>query len=61
MTAAELKIGDTFKRQGFTYKVANLITDTQVNGTPIVIVECISNISSTIDSYFRFKFTTKIK
>ena len=61
MTAAELKIGDTFKKQGFTFKVVKLTQDSYKNGTPSVIVECTTNGGSIVDSFFNFKLTTKIK
>ena len=61
MTAAELKIGDTFKRQGFSFKVVKLTQDTYKNGTPCVIVACTMNNSEIVDSFFDFKLTTKIK
>jgi hypothetical protein len=61
MTAAELKIGDTFKRQGYSFKVVKLTQDFYKNGTPCVIVECTTNGGSVVDSFFNFKLTTKIK
>jgi hypothetical protein len=61
MTAAELKIGDTFKRQGHSFKVVKLTSDTYKNGTKAVIVECTTNGGSIVDSFFNFKLTTKIK
>ena len=61
MTAAELKIGDTFKRDGYSFKVVKLTPDRYKNGTPCVIVECTMNGSSLVDSFFNFKLTTKIK
>jgi hypothetical protein len=61
MTAAELKIGDTFKKQGFTFKVVKLTQDSYKNGTPSVIVECTTNGGNIVDSFFNFKLTTKIK
>jgi hypothetical protein len=61
MSAAELKKGDTFKRQGMTFKVVNIKPDTYKNGTPCVIIECTTNGGSIVDSFFNFKLTTKIK
>jgi hypothetical protein len=61
MTAAELKIGDTFKRQGYSFKVVKLTNDSYKNGTHSVIVECTTNGGSVVDSFFNFKLTTKIK
>ncbi len=61
MTAAELKIGDTFKKQGYSFKVVKLTDDTYKNGTPCVIAECTTNSGSIVDSFFNFKLTTKIK
>ena len=60
-TAAELKIGDTFKKQGFTFKVAAVKQDAYKNGTPCVMVECTTNGGKSVDSFFNFKLTTKIK
>jgi len=61
MTASELRIGDTFKRQGFLFTVANIKPDTYKNGTEAIIVECTTNKGTIIDSFFSFKLTTKIK
>ena len=61
MKAADLKIGDTFKRQGFFFKVVELTPDICKNGTPCVIVGCTANGGSVVDSFFNFKLTTKIK
>jgi hypothetical protein len=61
MTASELKIGDTFKRQGYSFKVVKLTQDVYKNGTPCIIVECTTNNGSIVDSFFNFKLTTKIK
>jgi hypothetical protein len=61
MTAAELKIGDTFKRQGYSFKVVKITQDSYKNGTPSVIVECTTNGGDIVDSFFNFKLTTKIK
>jgi hypothetical protein len=61
MTAAELKIGDTFKRQGLSLKVVKLTPDSYKNGTQCVIVACTTNGGSIVDSFFSFKLTTKIK
>jgi hypothetical protein len=61
MTAQELKIGDTFKRQGFKFTVQNIRQDKYKNGTPCIIAECTMNESKIVDSFFEFKLTTKIK
>jgi hypothetical protein len=61
MNASELKIGDTFKRQGFCFTVVMLTSDTYKNGTPCINVECTTNGGTVVDSYFSFKLTTKIK
>ena len=61
MTAAELKIGDTFKKQGFKFTVKTLEQDAYKNGTPSVRVGCTMNDSQIVDSFFNFKLTTKIK
>lgn len=61
MTAAELKIGDTFRRQGFKFTVQNIKQDGYKNGTPCVRVECTMNDNKIVDSFFVFKLTTKIK
>jgi hypothetical protein len=61
MTAAELKIGDTFKKQGYSFKVVTLTQDSYKNGLPCVIVGCTTNGGEIVDSFFNFKLTTKIK
>ena len=61
MLASELKIGDTFKRQGFNFTVVKITADFYKNGTPCIIVECTTNGGSIVDSFFNFKLTTKIK
>jgi hypothetical protein len=61
MKASELKIGDTFRRQGFLFTVANIKPETYKNGTPAVIVECTTNQGKIVDSFFLFKLTTKVK
>ena len=61
MTAAELKIGDTFKRQGFKFTVVNIKEDNYKNGTPAITVGCTTNEGKAVDSFFSFKLTTKIK
>jgi hypothetical protein len=61
MTASELKTGDTFKRQGLSFKVAKITQDNYKNGTPCLLVECTTNGGSIVDSFFSFKLTTKIK
>jgi hypothetical protein len=61
MIAAQLQIGDTFKKQGFKFTVKTLQQDVYKNGTPSVIVGCTMNDSQIVDSFFNFKLTTKIK
>ena len=61
MTAQELKIGDTIKRQGIQFTVRKINNDMYKNGTPCIAVECSVKGSNKIDSYFNFKLTTKIK
>jgi len=61
MTASELRIGDTFRRQGFLFTVSNIKPDTYKNGTEAIIVECTTNKGTIVDSYFSFKLTTKVK
>lgn len=61
MTASELKIGDTFKRDGFLLTVANITPSTYKNGTPCIMVECTTNGGKIVDSFACFKLTTKVK
>lgn len=61
MTAQELKIGDTFTRQGIKLTVAKITQAEYKKGTKCVIVECYSNGGKVIDSYYTFKLTTKVK
>lgn len=61
MTAAELKIGDTFKKQGFKFTVKELTNETYKNGQPSIMVGCTTNEGKIVDSFFHFKPTTKIK
>ena len=61
MTASELKINDTFKKQGFTFTVKSIEQDTYKNGTPCLSIGCATNGSSEIGSFFNFKLDTKIK
>ena len=37
MTASELKIGDTFKKQGYLFTVVELTNDDYKNGTENII------------------------
>jgi hypothetical protein len=60
-TAKDLKIGDTFKKQGFTFTIATIEADKQKNGVECVAISCYTNNGKTIDSFFNFKLTTKIK
>jgi outer membrane protein assembly factor BamA len=61
MTAQELKIGDTFRRQGYKFTVVNIVPDTYKNGTEALRVECTMGSSTKVDSFFSFKLTTKVK
>ncbi len=61
MNASELKIGDTFRKQGYLFTVAKITKDEYKNGTPTLMVECTMNNSKIIDSYFSFKLDTKVK
>jgi hypothetical protein len=61
MTALELKIGDTFKRQGIKFTVQNIEQETYKNGKPSLLVYCTANNSKVVDSFFHFKLTTKVK
>jgi uncharacterized protein (UPF0128 family) len=60
MKAQELKIGDTFKKQGFKFTVKNIKQDVYKNGTPCITVECSMNNSEIVDSFFTFKLDTKV-
>ena len=60
MTASELKIGNTFRRQGYKFTVVNIKEGGYKNGTPSIIVECTMGDSKVVDSFFDFKLTTKI-
>jgi len=59
-TAKDLKVGDTFKKQGFKFKVATIEADKYKNGTDCVNITCYTNDSKTADSHFNFKLTTKV-
>jgi len=61
MTAQDLQINDTFKKQGFTFQVKTIEKDTYKNGSPCLSIGCTTNGGSSISSYFSFKLTTKIK
>ena len=61
MKAKDLKIGDTFKKQGFKFTIQSIENDTFKNGTPCLLVSCTMNESKIIDSFFSFKLDTKIK
>lgn len=60
-TASELKIGDTFKKQGFKFTVKEITAETYKNGQPSILVGCTTNEGQIVDSFFHFKLTTKIK
>ena len=61
MKAQDLKIGDTFKKQGFKFTVKNIEPETFKNGTACLLVSCTMNESKIVDSFFHFKLDTKIK
>ncbi len=61
MKASELKINDTFKRQGFKFTVKTIQNDSFKNGTPCILVGCTMGNNQVVDSYFTFKLDTKIK
>jgi hypothetical protein len=61
MTANQLKIGDTFRKQGYLFTVVELTNDDYKNGTENILVSCTTNGGKIVDSFFRFKPTTKIK
>ena len=61
MKAAELKIGDTFKKQGFKFTVQEITSETYKNGQPSIMVSCTTNEGKIVDSFFHFKPNTKIK
>lgn len=61
MIASELKIGDTFRKDGFLLTVAKITADSYKNGTPCVMVECTTNGGNIVDSFACFKLTTKVK
>jgi hypothetical protein len=61
MKAQDLKIGDTFKKQGFKFTVKNIEPETLKNGTASLLVSCTMNESKIVDSFFHFKLDTKIK
>ena len=61
MLASELKIGDTFRKDGFLFTVKEIENESYKNGKPSLLVSCSLGNSSIVDSYFHFKPTTKIK
>ena len=68
MKAKDLKIGDTFKRQGWTYKVVNITADSYLNGNDSLYIDCIGkhklfspNIKNEVDTVLHIKPETKIK
>jgi hypothetical protein len=65
MKATDLKIGDTFKKQGFKYIVAKITKEKYLNENDSLMIECILdnlkfNPKKLIDSVFHFKPETKI-
>ncbi len=61
MKASELKIGDTFRRDGYKFTVSNIREGGYKNGTPSIVVECTMNDSKLVDSFFHFKLNTRVK
>ena len=61
MTASELKIGDTFRKDGFKFTVKEIIAETYKNGQPSLLVYCTMNEGKEVDSFFHFKPATKMK
>lgn len=63
MEAKDLKVGNSFKKQGYEFTVVSIEKDTYKNGTDClnVICTCSYNNHSTKDSTFSFKPTTKVK
>ena len=59
-TAKDLKVGDSFKKQGYKFTVATIETDKYKNGTDCLNITCYTNEGKTADSHFNFKLTTKI-
>ena len=59
-TAKDLKVGDTFRKQGFKFTIAKIEPDKQKNGVECVSISCYTNDSKIVDSNFNFKLTTKI-
>ena len=59
-TAKDLKVGDSFKKQGFKFTIATVEADEQKNGIECVNITCYTNDSKIADSHFNFKLTTKV-
>lgn len=59
-TAKDLKIGDTFKKQGFKFTVSTIEEDKQINGLKCISIMCYTNDGKIADSNFNFKLTTKV-
>jgi hypothetical protein len=60
-TAADLKKGDTFRKQGFKFTVDSVTNEEYKNGKASILVACSTNDSKVVDSFFHFKPATKIK
>lgn len=58
-TAKDLKIGDTFKKQGFKFTVKEITAENYKNGKQSILVGCTTNDGTIIDSFFHFKLETK--
>lgn len=61
ITAVDLKIGDTFRKQGVLLEVVTITHNNYTNGTKCITVGCTTNGGSELDSFCHFKLTTKIK
>jgi len=63
MKASELKIGDTFRKQGILHKVIKITNEQYKNGKQSLMVECLSSMNGKNigESVFHFQLETKIK
>jgi hypothetical protein len=50
--AKHLKVGDTFRRQGFQFVVKKIEPETYMNNAPYLLVSCSMGQSDLIDSFF---------
>lgn len=59
-TAKDIKVGDTFTKQGLKLVVREIINEEYKNGKKAVLL-CCSNINSDlIDSFIHYKINTKL-